>query len=647
MTILDTTNRRFYTGNGTATTYAINSLSGDALTGIIIFNITDIKVYLDGVLQTYTTHYTITSDTPPSAFAGKLVNASVVFVTAPADDVEIAIVREIPYTQELGLSNGNNVPPKPLESQLDKLSVQAQQLNEALNERIIRVAEYESTSLNALNPEDGKYLKWESGQLVNTTPIEIGVDISNATIAQVATNTANIATNTANIATNTADIAVLETVHVPTGYINTPAPQYAGVQSISINGTASAKSGDDLYNLQAFGNNTVSLGFAGLNGLATGAVANNTWYYLYLVAQANGLAGGYLFDTTQGQVSHTLNTENRVLWSEDLSQATWVKNGTPLATVTADNLISPSGVLNADTVTDSTDTANSSIQQDFTAGSTTSTLLFYAKRVNTDWLRIQFTQGGNRVNLWFNLLTGALGTQNTGGTAPTGISVSSQSAGNGWYRVAITATFLSTALRCVFNTASADASNVRVSNGAFGLWGVQCVNGSVILPYAKTEGSIVTGTSTFRSRQLPLAVRTDASSNILPFVIEAWHGRSSSTLYRDSEEASAYQVLSSGTASTFTAVSCSSLVPPNSRVATMNVIASGDTGGAFGGAWTRETGASISVGKRVAYWTLSSGNWDSASIYHNTQSLNASQQFDYRRNFGSVSIWITGYTINL
>lgn len=505
---------------------------------------------------------------------------------------------------------------------------------------------------------DFTYVSNELGKKINHI-LQNGVPAWNATTAYVA---GNVVSNEGSVWIATANntnsdpsdtngnwdkILTSTKSSLPSGYINTPTPQYAGVQSISINGTASAKSGDDLYNLQAFGNNTVSLGFAGLNGLATGAVANNTWYYLYLVAQANGVAGGYLFDTTQGQVSHTLNTENRVLWSEDLSQATWVKNGTPLATVTADNLISPSGVLNADTVTDSTDTANSGIQQDFTAGSTTSTLLFYAKRGNTDWLRIQFAQSTNRVNLWVNLSTGALGTQNTGGTAPTGISVSSQNAGNGWYRVAITATFLSTALRCVFNTASADASNTRVSGGAFGLWGVQCVNGSVILPYAKTEGSIVTGTATFRSRQLPLAVRTDASSNILPFVMSDWSGRSSKTLYRDTEQTSPYQILSSGTASTFTAVSCSSFVPPNSRVALINTSIQADTAGNPGFVWTRETGTSITTGKQVAYFNLASGNWNSPSIYPNEQTLNSSQQFDYRRNFGGVDMHVLGYTINL
>ena len=147
--------------------------------------------------------------------------------------------------------------------------------------------------------------------------------------------------------------------------------------------------------------------------------------------------------------------------------------------------------------------------------------------------------------------------------------------------------------------------------------------------------------------QLPLTLRTDGSANILPFVLEQWNGKSSTVLYRDTEETSAYQILSAGSASTFTAVSCSSLVPPLSRVAFINVSIQGDTAANPGFVWTRETGTSITTGKQVAMFNLAAGNWNSPSIYPNTQTLNSSQQFDYKRNFGGVNMHVLGYTINL
>jgi hypothetical protein len=193
MTVTSSVNKRFYTGNGSVTTFAINSLSGDVLTGLTIFDDDDVKVYLDGVLKTKTTHYTISSSTPPASFAGKLVNANVVFLTAPANGVAVAIVREIPVTQELLLSNGNNVPPKPLESQLDKMVVQNQQLAGSLGVDVVRVNSFESASgINPILLTEGTYLKCVGGQITNATPVAVGVDISNATVTQVATNTSDI-----------------------------------------------------------------------------------------------------------------------------------------------------------------------------------------------------------------------------------------------------------------------------------------------------------------------------------------------------------------------------------------------------------------------------------------------------------------------
>ena len=196
------------------------------------------------------------------------------------------------------------------------------------------------------------------------------------------------------------------------------------------------------------------------------------------------------------------------------------------------------------------------------------------------------------------------------------------------------------------------------TNGANGLAdGLTVANNTWYYVYAYSGGyvaSTTNGASTLtiatvvqKVVQLPLTLRTDGSANILPFVLEEWNGKSSTVLYRDAEETSAYQVLSSGSASTFTAVSCSSLVPPLSRVAMLNVSASGNTGGASGFVWTRMTGSTISTGKRVAYFNLSSGNWDSPSLYPNRQVLNSSQQFDYKVNASSAEMFVTGYSINL
>ena len=92
------------------------------------------------------------------------------------------------------------------------------------------------------------------------------------------------------------------------GYISTPVPAYASTRTVTVNGDAVAKSGDNLYNLSATGNHTVTLNSTGVDGLATGTVAANTWYYLYLITKDDGTGGGYVWSTTQNANSFVIST---------------------------------------------------------------------------------------------------------------------------------------------------------------------------------------------------------------------------------------------------------------------------------------------------------------------------------------------------
>jgi hypothetical protein len=320
MTVTSSVNKRFYTGNGSVTTFAINSLSGDVLTGLTIFDDDDVKVYLDGVLKTKTTDYTISSSTPPASFAGKLVNANVVFSTAPANGVAVAIVRDIPVTQELLLSNGNNVPPKPLESQLDKIVVQNQQLAGTLGVDVVRVGSFVSASgINPISLEEGTYLKCVGGQITNATPVAVGVDISNATVTQVATNTSDITALQAlknpvlsGNALKFPQVNAGENAYVavdlplPTGYLVTPIPSYDSAQPkrVNFNGVLTARTKDDTANIVlSSASRNLDLATSGANGLADGlTVANNTWYYVY------AYSGGYVASTTNGASTLTIST---------------------------------------------------------------------------------------------------------------------------------------------------------------------------------------------------------------------------------------------------------------------------------------------------------------------------------------------------
>lgn len=72
-------------------------------------------------------------------------------------------------------------------------------------------------------------------------------------------------------------------------------------------------------------------------------------------------------------------------------------------------------------------------------------------------------------------------------------------------------------------------------------------------------------------RQLPLAVRNDSSSNIIPFVVSAAWPHRPRIRYRDFTNATAtYRVLNAGSATTETSISFASLVPPISTIVGLN-----------------------------------------------------------------------------
>ena len=293
MTVSTQINRADYVGNGATTVFAV---------AFPFYLASDLEVYLDGNLQSLNTHYTVSITLDLN---GAFSSASVTFLTAPANTKPVAIVRKLPLTQSISTTNNSQLLPSIVEKGFDRLTLIVQDLLSRLN-RIVQLDASVPGSVT-LTPDDGKYIAWDGTTLVNKSAPEVAADAGSALSVTVSQHTANIATNTADIATNTADIATLETIHVPTGYINTPVPQYATARTVTVNGTAAAKSGDGLYNLLAAGNNTVSLNTTGLNGLATGTVANNTWYYLYLVSLSDGTGGGYLFDTAQNVNSHVIS----------------------------------------------------------------------------------------------------------------------------------------------------------------------------------------------------------------------------------------------------------------------------------------------------------------------------------------------------
>lgn len=116
MTVSSTTNRMDYTGDGVTTDFSFP---------YVFFEDADLDVYVDDTLKALNSDYTISGTFANGRYAS---GANVVFAVAPANATSIAIVRDVPYTQEIDYSPYDSFPAETHETGLDKNTIMAQQL---------------------------------------------------------------------------------------------------------------------------------------------------------------------------------------------------------------------------------------------------------------------------------------------------------------------------------------------------------------------------------------------------------------------------------------------------------------------------------------------------------------------------------------
>lgn len=125
MTVSSTTARVSYSGNGSTTAFAVS---------FYFLASSHVKVTLRTASGTETvqvlgTHYTVTG-------AGNPAGGTVTMVTAPASGQTLVIQRNVPLTQEVDYQPNDPFPAESHEQALDKLTMEAQQLNEAVGRSI-------------------------------------------------------------------------------------------------------------------------------------------------------------------------------------------------------------------------------------------------------------------------------------------------------------------------------------------------------------------------------------------------------------------------------------------------------------------------------------------------------------------------------
>ena len=190
MTVTSTTTKNQYTGNGSLTTYAY---------GFKIFATSDLSVYVADVLQTLTTHYTVTN-------VGVESGGNVVFGTAPATGSNVTIIRSIPYTQATDYTAYDPFPAETHETALDKGVIQSLQLLEKSDRTVRMKPSFAGTEVLVDTPVAGRALKWNAGAdgLENSTS---DIDAVVAATATSATASATSATASASSATASASSA--------------------------------------------------------------------------------------------------------------------------------------------------------------------------------------------------------------------------------------------------------------------------------------------------------------------------------------------------------------------------------------------------------------------------------------------------------
>ena len=223
---------------------------------------------------------------------------------------------------------------------------------------------------------------------------------------------------------------------------------------------------------------------------------------------------------------------NLALDSEDFSAATWTRLGT---TFTVDTVASPTGATTADTLLETATTTEHILYSTDPHTFTTATHSIYVKPNGRTNVALRFYHG---IDDWvvrvFSLTGNGSVTQSSAGSSSgfSAVSGSIANAGNGWYRISMTATQTSRATfaavldLCTSSTptlATASGSEVYLGDVTKGVyaWGSQLEAASTASSYIPTTASTVTRAA-------------DVSTSTATSVFESsWYRQSEGTVFAD------------------------------------------------------------------------------------------------------------------
>jgi hypothetical protein len=165
---------------------------------------------------------------------------------------------------------------------------------------------------------------------------------------------------------------------------------------------------------------------------------------------------------------------NLFTWSEDLTNAIWVKSNSSI-TANVASVTAPDGTTNADLL--SISAANGYVVQGtgpFTAGFGV-TVSVFAKAAASNFLRLNLNDGTSAGQAWFNLATGQVGSHPNVGVGIAYSSAQIEPWPNGWYRCSLTVSTTSSPSCVVYHTACPSDNSLPVGGESIYLWGAQAI----------------------------------------------------------------------------------------------------------------------------------------------------------------------------
>jgi len=198
-----------------------------------------------------------------------------------------------------------------------------------------------------------------------------------------------------------------------------------------------------------------------------------------------------------------LPRRNLLTYSEDFSNAAWGKID---ITVTANNTTDPFGGSAADLLTEGS-AGTAACQQSISAGSGTKFIatVYIKPKENITWIRLILSDNGatNRIKLWANLSTGAIGTANadSGGSL---VSATVDTASNGFYVLTLKGSISATSVYFYIQSATANEATTRASGASYWVFGAQLTRADTIdQSYQKISDWVTEQYAWAAARQVP------------------------------------------------------------------------------------------------------------------------------------------------